>query len=78
MALVRSVAVGMPPSSPETSPLSLVDWVVVIVGLELSLYVAVRLVTWLDVKIGSIKLLHDISRELGDRSGHPPGGDGGS
>jgi hypothetical protein len=59
------VAVGMPPRATDTSPLSVVDRIVVVGLLDLSIYFSVRLVTWLDVKISSFKLFRDVHRELG-------------
>ena len=66
------VAVGMPPRGTDTSPLSMVDWIVVIGLLDLSIYFSVRLVTWLHVKISSVELFRDIYRELGIGVDHPP------
>jgi hypothetical protein len=58
-------AVGMPPRGTDSSPLSMVDWIVVIVLLDLSIYFSVRLMTWLHVKISSFELFRDVHRELG-------------
>ena len=70
--VVGWVAVGMPPRVTETSPLSVVDWIVVVGLLDLSIYFSVRLVTWLDVKISSFKLFRDVHRELGIGIDHRP------
>jgi hypothetical protein len=65
LGLVDLIAVGVPPHWRDTSPLSLLDWMVLIGLLDLSLYLSVRLVTWLDVKMSSLKLLHELRHELG-------------
>ena len=70
--VVGWVAVGMPPRGTDTSPLSVVDWIVVVGLLDLSIYFSVRLVTFLEVKIGSFKLLRDVHRELGIGIEHRP------
>ncbi|HEY2966120.1 MAG TPA: hypothetical protein VGJ99_07530 [Actinomycetota bacterium] len=76
--VVRWVAVGIPPRVTDPSPLSMVDWMVVIGLLDLSIYASVRLITWLEVKIGSLKLMHEVYRELGVRRDRRIGGDWGS
>jgi hypothetical protein len=50
----------------------LADWIIVAVMLDLTIYLSVRLLSWLDPKISSIKLPLDLERELGigsDRRG---------
>ena len=64
---VVGVAVGVPPRMRDMPPLSLTDWLVVIGLLGISFYGSVRLVTWLQVKISSLELFHEIKRELGNK-----------
>jgi hypothetical protein len=66
------VGVGMPPRGTDTAPLSMMDWIVVVVVLDLSIYFSVRLVTWFHVKISSVELFRDVHGELGIGVDHRP------
>lgn len=63
--VVAWLAVGVPPRAHGSSPLSLGEWMVVIGGLYVSLWVSVKIVTWLDVKLSSLQLFRELRRELG-------------
>jgi hypothetical protein len=63
--LVDRIGVGLPPHQPgQTDPLSWTEWMYVVVGIVISFYFCVRLVTWLMVKISSFELFLELRREL--------------
>lgn len=69
--LVDRIGVGLPPHQPgQTDPLSWTEWMFVVVGIVISFYFSVRLVTWLMVKISAIQLFQELRRELNPR--HKP------
>lgn len=70
--VVALVGVGTPPAAADPGASRLADWIIVAVMLDLTIYLSVRLLSWLDPKISSIKLPLDLERELGigsDRRG---------
>ena len=70
--LASGMGVGLPPHQPSrTDPLSWTESMFVVVGVVVSFYVSVRLVTWLMVKISSLELLFELRRELGPRHSPP-------
>lgn len=70
--LASWTAVGLPPrQETQGDPLSWTGWIVVVGGLVLCFYGSVRFITWLDVKISSMKLFFELRRELG-RYHRPP------
>jgi hypothetical protein len=63
--LAIGVGVGLPPHQPgQTDPLSWTEWMSVVLGIIISFYLSVRLVTWLMVKISSFELFLELRREL--------------
>ena len=69
--LIDRIGVGLPPHQPgQTGPLSWPEAMFVVVGIVISFYFSVRLVTWLMVKISSIELFLELRRELNPR--HKP------
>ena len=71
---VAPVAVGLPPHRPShTDPLSWTEWMFLVVGMAVSFYLSVRLVTWLLVKISSVELFLELRREL--EADHKPPSD---
>ena len=69
--LIDRIGVGLPPQQPgQTDPLGWAEAMFVVVGIVISFYFSVRLVTWLMVKISSIELFLDLRRELNPR--HKP------
>ena len=69
--LVDRIGVGLPPHQPgQSDPLSWSEWMSVVVGIVISFYLSVRLVTWLLVKISSLQLFWELRRELKPR--HKP------
>jgi hypothetical protein len=69
--LIDRIGLGLPPHQPgQTDPLSWPEAMFVVVGIVISFYFSVRLVTWLMVKISSIELFLELRRELNPR--HKP------
>ena len=69
--LVYRIAVGLPPHQPgQSDPLSWTESLFVVVGVVISFYFSVRLVTWLMIKISSFELFLELRRELEPR--HKP------
>jgi hypothetical protein len=63
--LLGRIAVGLPPHQPShTDPLNWTEWAFVVVGIVVSFYFSVRLVTWLIVKMSSLRLFLELRREL--------------
>jgi len=65
------VALGLPPSDHvHVEPLSVVSSLAIMAFLVAAAWCYVRVLAWLDVKLCSRKLLHEVYREL--RAGGPP------
>jgi hypothetical protein len=66
------VAIGLPPTPrSESEPIGFLGGLVLVAAFALAFWCAVRLVTWLDVKLGSWRLFRDIQSDLGIGGSRP-------
>jgi hypothetical protein len=66
------LAIGLPPTPrSESESIGFLGGLVLVAAFALAFWCGVRLVTWLDVKLGSWRLFRDIHRDLGIGGSRP-------